>query len=112
VATVTVTDDLGQTASASTSFTITGSGVTSSFTFSPTDPTANQTVQFNGSASTGAAGATISTWAWDFGDGDTESESDATIAHAFSSAGTYVVRLTVTDSNGRTGTSTQELTVD
>ena len=69
VVTVKVTDDLGQTASASLSFTIVGSGVTASFTSSPTDPTTATTVQFNGVASTAPAGATITDYEWDFGDG-------------------------------------------
>jgi PKD repeat protein len=111
VARVTVTDDVGQTGSAAKSFAVGGSGVTASFTFSPTEPEDDQTVQFNGSASSGAAGAAIVEWAWDFGDGDTEEDNDATTSHNYGDAGTYVVRLTVTDSNGRTGSTTQEIEV-
>ena len=111
VITVKVTDDLGQTASASLSFTIVGSGVTASFTSSPTDPTTATAVQFNGIASTAPAGATIADYEWDFGDGSSVSGSSATASNTFAAVGTYVVRLTVTDSAGRTGTTTANVTV-
>ena len=111
VVTVTVTDDLGQTASASLQFAIVGSGVTASFTASPTNPTTATTVQFNGVASTASAGATITQWAWNFGDGNTSTASSPLTSHQFGAARTYVVRLTVTDSQGRTGTVTVNVTV-
>ena len=113
VATVTVTDDLGQTATASKDFTITGSGVTASFTSSPTDPTTADTVQFNGIASTASAGAEITEWHWDFGDGTVSrtDKTNATTEHQFTAARTYVVRLTVIDSAQRSGTVTAEVTV-
>ena len=111
VATVKVTDDLGQTGTGSKSFTIVGSGVTASFTSSPTAPSTLTTVQFNGVASTASGGATITEWAWDFGDGTETSATVATTTHLFATAGTYVVRLTVTDSEGRTGTVTANVTV-
>ena len=112
VATVKVTDDLGRTASASLSFTIVSSGVTASFTSSPTNPTTAVAVQFNGIASTASAGATITDWEWDFGDGSSVvSGTSATASKTFTTAGIYVVRLTVTDSAGRTGTTTNNVTV-
>lgn len=111
VATVTVTDDVGQTASVSLQFTITGSGVTASFTVSPTKPVIDDNVRFNGASSTAPAGATTTRWQWNFGDGGTEDETDPTTSHRFSAARTYVVRLTVTDSAGRTGTTTQNVEV-
>ncbi|MBI4887015.1 MAG: PKD domain-containing protein [Acidobacteria bacterium] len=111
VATVTVTDDVGQSASASKQLAITGSGVTASFTVSPTGPKTGDVVQFNGASSTASAGATISKWAWDFGDGETSDETDATTTHKFTAVRTFVVRLTVTDTEGRTGTTTKEVAV-
>lgn len=112
VPSVKVTDDLGQTATASLAFTIVGSGVTASFTSSPTNPTTITAVQFNGIASSAPAGATISSWVWDFGDGTAaETNTVSTTSHTFAAAGIYVVRLTVTDSEGRTGTVTVNVTV-
>ena len=90
---------------------ITGAGATASFTVSPANPAPNQAVQFNGSDSTGSGGAAITKWDWDFGDGGVSSESDASTSHTYTAEGTFVVRLTVTDSAGRTGTTTKEVTV-
>jgi len=104
-------DDLGQTGTGSKLFTIVGSGVTASFTSLPTAPSTATTVQFNGVASTASGGATITEWKWYFGDGTETTASVATTMHVFDTAGTYVVRLTVTDSEGRTGTVTANVTV-
>jgi PKD repeat protein len=112
---VTVTDDLGQTGNASLSVVV-GSGFTFPdpvFTFSPTDPVVGQTVSFNASGVTGANGATITEYTWDFGDdSDTETNSGPTATHSFSTAQTFVVRLTVRDNTGRTDTRTREVEVD
>lgn len=113
VVTVTVTDDLGQTASFTRSVTV-GSGVTASFTFSPSNPKIGDTVQFNGSPSTSTGSATITEWTWDFGDGTTETKTVATTTHVFqpvTAVRTFRVRLTVKDSAGRTGTTTQDVAV-
>jgi PKD repeat protein len=110
VVTVTVTDDLGQSASASATVNV-GGGVTASFTFSPTNPEPGDPVQFNGSPSTVAGGATITQYAWDFGDGTSETKAEPTTSHVYLVPRTYVVRLTVTDSAGRTGTTTQTVAV-
>jgi PKD repeat protein len=111
VVTVTVTDDLGQTGIGTLTVTV-GSGITfptPPFTMSPTNPRVNETVNFNASGVTAASGATISSYAWDFGDGGTGSS--MTTNHSFGSARTFVVRLTVTDSQNRTASATRELTV-
>jgi PKD repeat protein len=80
-----------------------------SFTHSPTSPTSGSPVTFDGSASTDPSGATITSYSWKFGDGATAT--GATTSHTYSAAGSYRVTLTVTDSNGLTGTQTQTLTV-
>lgn len=111
IVTVTVTDDLGQTASATLSVAV-SSGVTASFTNSPTNATTADTVQFNGADSTATGGATIEIWSWDFGDGSAEeSSSGPTASHRYAAARTYVVRLTVTDSERREGTTTKTITI-
>ncbi len=47
---------------------------------------------------------------WTFGDGETSTES--TPSHDFDAAGVYTVRLTVTDDDGETGTTTRYLPLD
>ena len=111
VTTVIATDDLGQTGAASLGFTIGSSGVTASFDVSPTAPTTGDTVFFNGLASAGSAGGTITLWTWDFGDGTSAIDLVGTVSHLYAVANTYVVRLTVTDTSGRTGTTTKNVTV-
>jgi PKD repeat protein len=61
-----------------------------------------QSVSFDGTASHDADG-TIVSWDWDFGDGSAHATT-ATASHAYTSAGTYIARLTVTDDKGATGT--------
>ena len=114
----TVTDDLGQSTSATLSVTV-GSGITfptEPFSVSPTPVRPGVAATFNGSGVTTTGGATIETWVWDFGDGtDPVEEEDPIVSHAFPSATedkTYVVRLTVTDSQGRTATAQRSIVAD
>ncbi|MDQ0079666.1 chitodextrinase, partial [Arthrobacter oryzae] len=66
------------------------------------------TVSVDGSASTDPDG-TLTGHAWDFGDGSTAT--GATAQHTYATAGTYTVKLTVTDNTGATGTTTNTVTV-
>jgi len=106
--TVTATDSAGATGSAST-VVVVGGGLVAKFTFSPTSPAPGQQVSFNASDST--LTGTVTTYAWDFGDGDAPSRTVPTISHAFAVAGAYKVRLTITQSNGQTATTTNDVTV-
>jgi len=109
---LTVRDDLGQTATATKTVTVSSGAIVAAFSFSPSNPANNQAVFFNGSDSTSPFG--IHSWQWDFGNGTFGS--GVTIAHAFSCGGSivdlkFVVRLTVGDGMGRTATTTKEVTV-
>ena len=73
------------------------------FTTSVVDLTVNFT-----DTSTDSGGAIVS-WSWDFGDGNT-STSQNTI-HTYTTEGTYLVTLTVTDNEGATGDNSQNVTV-
>ncbi|WP_303629801.1 PKD domain-containing protein [Actinomadura madurae] len=63
---------------------------------------------FNASGSSDPDG-TIASYEWDFGDGETGT--GATPEHAYDEAGTYTVKLTVTDNRGGKGTKSQTVTV-
>jgi PKD repeat protein len=72
--------------------------VQADFSFSPTSPTVGTSVQFT-DKSTG----NITSWSWKFGDGATSTQKNP--AHAYSSAGSYNVALTVSD-----GTTSNSMT--
>ena len=74
-----------------------------SFSYLPANPTAFSDVRFDGSASRGGLGAVVTSYVWDFG--DDSSGTGITATHRYSAAGTYVAKLTVTDSNGGTNQS-------
>ncbi len=71
-------------------------------------PTVNGlTVNFTGSGTD--PDGTIASYAWDFGDDTTGT--GASVSKTYSEAGTYAVKLTVTDNDGATGTATRNVTV-
>jgi PKD repeat protein len=65
--------------------------------------------QFDASTSSDVDGSIV-TYAWDFGDG-TQSSSK-TVNHAYDTAGTYTVTLTVTDNRSGTDTTSTDITVE
>lgn len=68
-------------------------------------------VTLDGSGSSDAEGSVVE-YAWDFGDGtDPEIGEAATVTHAYSAEGSYIVTLTVLDDCGATATTTTEVTV-
>ncbi|MEA3337360.1 MAG: PA14 domain-containing protein [Chloroflexota bacterium] len=76
----------------------------------PSQAMAGQEVIFSGSQSTAAPGHTITTYEWAFGDGT--GGTGVQIAKTYPSSGTYDVRLTVTDDQGLTGTSSHRIQID
>src|SRR5262249_11564342 len=67
-----------------------------------------ESVHFDGRASSDADGTVVS-YAWTFGDGQTGSGAQPT--HSYAAAGTYLVRLTVTDDDGAIGQDIALVTV-
>jgi len=76
---------------------------TASFTYTTSDLTVDFTDQ-----STDSDG-TISGWSWDFGDGATSTEQNP--SHTYAADGTYTVSLTVTDDDGATDSTSQDVAV-
>ena len=69
--------------------------------------TSDLTVSFTDTSSD--SDGTISSWSWNFGDGGTSTASSP--AYTYTATGIYTVSLTVTDDDGATGTTSQDVTV-
>lgn len=76
----------------------------------PSRPTTATVSTFNASASADPDG-TIASYHWAFGDGVTQNTTQPTIAHTYTRAGGFEVVLTVTDNNGKTGTTQHPISV-
>ena len=83
---------------------VTNEPPTADFNFSADD----LDVAFDGTASTDPDG-TISAYSWDFGDGQSSTASSPD--HTYAAAGSYQVRLTVTDDDGDSDAVTKTVTV-
>jgi PKD repeat protein len=83
---------------------------TASFDFSPSSPTAGDSVVFDASGSSDSDGS-ITSYEWDWTNDGTYEGSGETASHTYSSSGTYTVKLRVTDNDGATGTTTQQVDV-
>ncbi len=107
--TLTVTDDAGDTGTATSSATIgVGNLPPVADPNGPYSGTVGAPVTFDGTGSTDPDG-TIGSYSWDFGDGNTGT--GATPSHAYTSAGTYNVTLTVTDDAGATDSAMTTATI-
>ena len=76
---------------------------TADFSYTTTDLTADFT-----DLSTDSDGSVVG-WDWDFGDGSTSTAQNP--SHTYAADGTYSVSLTVTDDDGATGSTSQDVTV-
>jgi PKD repeat protein len=109
--TLQVRDADGATAEAQDTVTVSNVAPTARFTFSPQNPTVNQTISFDGSGSTDPEGQAL-TYAWDldgdgqFGAADGEPTS-VTTTHSFPTAGNKTVQLRVTDPQNNSDVETQ-----
>ena len=114
VVVVTAVDDLNQVGHAAKPVLVTHSiaAPVANFTVAPSSPAAGVAVTFDASTSTVGVGATIESYLWDFGDGSaTVERSDPAVTKTYGSPGTFVVRLTITDSLGRPATKIATVTV-
>ncbi len=109
--TLTVKDNRGTTDSVSKTIIIenrppvrVNSPPTAIFTESPEPAYATETVTFDASDSSDSDGEIVS-YSWDFGDGTTATGVTAT--HVYGDDGSYLVKLTVTDNDGTTNSTTE-----
>jgi PKD repeat protein len=113
--TLTVTDDTGLSGTSAKTVSVGTGNPTASMTIIKNVGGMPLNIQADGSGSTATGGATITTYAFNWGDGSPlESGSAQVRQHNYAlttGAGTYTVRLTVTDSLNRTGFVTQSVTV-
>ena len=80
------------------------------FSFSPSTPYVYDTVSFDASSSSSVNGA-VASYNWNFGDGSTTVSASSGVTHRYTSSGTIVVQLSVTDSSGLTDSTEKSLTV-
>ena len=108
--TLTLVDAGGRSAPASHTVVV-DSAPTAAFSASPSLQQTGSPVAFNGSGSSDRnAGQSVTGYRWNFGDGS-PTGTGATPSHTYSSPGTYTVTLTVTGSEGLTGSVSHTLTV-
>jgi hypothetical protein len=89
-------------------------GLNPYFSFAPTDATDHQPIVFSACNDPGRACSPpnnpIASFRWDFGDGGTASGTQVT--HSYDVPGTFIVRFTITDSIGRSASTTQTITIN
>ena len=108
--TLTVTDDLGKTATATNSVTVgTAPQPVAVIAFSPASPGLSQMINFDATQSTAPAGKTLTSYEWAFGDGQTAT--GPRVDHRYHTAGDYTVILTVTDSSNNRNSANVRVTV-
>jgi PKD repeat protein len=105
--TLTVTDDDGEIASVSHDVTVDEpANVAPTAAFS--NSASELTLSVDGSGSSDSDGS-VASYAWDFGDGATDT--GVTASHTYTEAGTYAVKLMVTDNDGAADSVTKTIAV-
>ena len=99
----------GGTANSAAIFNVQGNQVPNvQFTIDPRTASKNSTVTFDASKTTDRDG-TAATYQWDFGDG--ASANGKVVTHKYARAGTFDVKLNVTDNQGGSNSASQSLQV-
>lgn len=105
-----VTDTKGRTGTRTVAVTVVSGNPTAVLTISKTG---GNSILADGGGSTSVGSATIASYAFVWGDGtaNTGPGTTSSAAHTYAAAGTYTVRLNVVDSLGRSGTTSQSVTI-
>lgn len=111
--TLTVTDDKGATSSAFQNLVVKEQSLPPNqpplvtFSFTPANPKVNEPITFDASGSTDDG--EIVRYFWEFGDGETAQ--GQTVTHTYRAAGTFTVKLTLTDDRGAKNSLTRSITI-
>ena len=111
---LTVTDSAGtkmQLAPVAVQVGAAGSNGQAALSITPSSPRVGQQVVFNASASQPSTGGTIVNYRFSYGDGTVEDSTNPVQSHTYGAAGTTTVTLETRDSNGKTSTVTQTITI-
>jgi uncharacterized delta-60 repeat protein len=103
-----VTGSDGQTATVTRQVAVANRAPLAAFGFAPSAPKTGESVAFDGSGSSDPDGSLVG-YAWEFGDG--ASGSGAGPSHVYAQAGSYTVKLTVTDDDGATASVSRTVAV-
>ena len=103
-----VTDDDGATDDSTASVTISDSGPTAAFDWSPKPQDEGSSVSFTDQST--SSPDTIVSWSWTFGDGGTSTSQSP--SHIYADNGVYTVRLTVTDDDGSANHVEHDVTIN
>ena len=112
---LTVTDSAGtrmQLAPVAVQVGAAGSNGQAAFSITPNPARVGQQVVFNASASTPSTGGSIVRYRFSYGDGTVEDSTNPVQSHTYGAAGTTIVTVETTDSNGKSSTATQTLTIN
>ena len=104
--TLTVTDADGSYDSSNMTITVDDATPSADFNYIPSSPTEGEQVNFTDASSSYDP---IASWSWTFGDGNISTVQNST--NIYIQNGTYVINLTVTDSDGSVSSVTQTITV-
>jgi PKD repeat protein len=108
--TVTVMGADGETNQTAAKVTVTGVP-TAALAASSTSAQVGSSVSFDASGSQAGVNTSVTSYGWSFGDGQSATTSTPTTSHTYGAAGSYTVKLTVTDADGQTATKSTTVTI-